>query len=97
MTDLELIFTMLDERVTTEIYQTEKPEGMFENKKVANEVVTLQVMQEKTPKERLEEALFQKKITFRKSQKKLYLIRKNEEKIINDTFSIFSYRELPDN
>ena len=35
MTDLELIFTMLGERVTTEISQNEKPEGMFENKKVA--------------------------------------------------------------
>lgn len=33
MTDLELIFTMLGERVTTEISQTENPEGMFENKK----------------------------------------------------------------
>jgi DNA-damage-inducible protein D len=35
MTDLELIFTMLGERVTTEISTTEKPEGMIENKKVA--------------------------------------------------------------
>lgn len=35
MTDLELIFTMLGERVTTEISQTEKPKGMFENKQVA--------------------------------------------------------------
>ncbi len=35
MTDLELIFTMLGERVTTEISQNEKPEGMFENQKVA--------------------------------------------------------------
>ena len=35
MTDLELIFTMLGERVTTEISQNETPEGMFENKKVA--------------------------------------------------------------
>ncbi len=35
MDDLELIFTMLGERVTTEISQNEKPEGMFENKKVA--------------------------------------------------------------
>lgn len=35
MNDLELIFTMLGERVTTEISQNEKPEGMFENKKVA--------------------------------------------------------------
>jgi len=35
MTDLELIFTMLGERVTTEISQNENPEGMFENKKVA--------------------------------------------------------------
>ena len=35
MTDLELIFSMLGERVTTEISQNEKPAGMFENKKVA--------------------------------------------------------------
>lgn len=35
MTDLELIFTMLGERVTTEISQQEKPSGMPENKKVA--------------------------------------------------------------
>lgn len=35
MTDLELIFTMLGEQVTTEISKTEKPEGMVENKKVA--------------------------------------------------------------
>jgi len=35
MTDLELIFTMLGERVTTEISAAEKPEGLQENKKVA--------------------------------------------------------------
>jgi prophage antirepressor-like protein len=35
MTDLELIFTMLGERVTTEISKTEKSKGMTENKKVA--------------------------------------------------------------
>lgn len=35
MTDLELIFTMLGERVTTEISQQEKPTGMEANKKVA--------------------------------------------------------------
>ncbi|WP_428414010.1 BRO-N domain-containing protein, partial [Legionella sp.] len=35
MTDLELIFTMLGEQVTTEISKTEKPEGMIANKKVA--------------------------------------------------------------
>ena len=35
MTDLELIFTMLGERVTTEISHTEKPEAMPEHKKVA--------------------------------------------------------------
>ena len=35
MTDLELIFTMLGEKVTTEISTTEKPEGLIENKKVA--------------------------------------------------------------
>jgi hypothetical protein len=35
MTDLELIFTMLGERVTTEISKKEKPNGMPANKKVA--------------------------------------------------------------
>ena len=35
MTDLELIFTMLGEKVTTEISKTEKPVGMNENKQVA--------------------------------------------------------------
>ncbi len=35
MTDLELIFTMLGEKVTTEISQNEKPKGMPQNKKVA--------------------------------------------------------------
>lgn len=36
MTDLELIFTMLGEKVTTEISKKEQPEGMPENIKVAN-------------------------------------------------------------
>ncbi len=35
MTDLELIFTMLGERVTTEISQQEKPDSLRENKEVA--------------------------------------------------------------
>jgi len=35
MTDLELIFSMLGERVTTEISQKEKPETFDANKKVA--------------------------------------------------------------
>ncbi|MCK5852842.1 Bro-N domain-containing protein [bacterium] len=35
MTDLELIFSMLGEKVTTEISKKEKPEGMPQNKKVA--------------------------------------------------------------
>jgi len=35
MTDLELIFTMLGEKVTTEISQTEKPDTFDKNKKVA--------------------------------------------------------------
>lgn len=35
MTDFELIFTMLGEKVTTEISHTEKPTGMIESKKVA--------------------------------------------------------------
>jgi DNA-damage-inducible protein D len=35
MTDLELIFTMLGEQVTTEISKAEKPEGMVANKKAA--------------------------------------------------------------
>ncbi|MDP3988152.1 MAG: Bro-N domain-containing protein [Candidatus Levybacteria bacterium] len=36
MTDLELIFTMLGERVTTEISKKEKPETFEKNKKVAS-------------------------------------------------------------
>lgn len=35
MTDLELIFTMLGEKVTTEISKKEKPKGIPKNKKVA--------------------------------------------------------------
>ena len=35
MNDLELIFTMLGEKVTTEISKNEKPEGMLENKNVS--------------------------------------------------------------
>ncbi|MHB8121620.1 MAG: BRO-N domain-containing protein [Desulfuromonadaceae bacterium] len=35
MTDLELIFTMLGEKVTTEISQTEKPDTFEKNKKIA--------------------------------------------------------------
>ncbi|EFK97833.1 conserved hypothetical protein [sediment metagenome] len=35
MTDLELIFTMLGEKVTTEISQTEKPDTFDKNKQVA--------------------------------------------------------------
>ncbi|MFH1410890.1 MAG: hypothetical protein ABIG80_05005 [Patescibacteria group bacterium] len=35
MTDLELIFTMLGERVTTEISQKEKPKEIPSNAKVA--------------------------------------------------------------
>lgn len=36
MTDLELIFTMLGERVTTEISENEKPKTMVHHKKVAH-------------------------------------------------------------
>mgnify|MGYP001398700757 FL=1 len=35
MTDFELIFTMLGEKVTTEISKKEKPETFEKNKKVA--------------------------------------------------------------
>ena len=35
MTDLELIFTMLGERITTEVSQQEKPKGMNANIQVA--------------------------------------------------------------
>lgn len=35
MTDFELIFTMLGEKVTTELSQAEKPTGLGKNKKVA--------------------------------------------------------------
>jgi hypothetical protein len=35
MTDFELIFTMLGEKVTTEISQQEQPDTFYKNKKVA--------------------------------------------------------------
>ena len=35
MTDLELIFSMLDEASTTEIVKTKSPKGFIENKKAA--------------------------------------------------------------
>ncbi len=35
MTDLELIFTMLGEKMTTEISNQEKPKAMLEHKNVA--------------------------------------------------------------
>ena len=35
MTDLELIFSMLGEKVTTEISKEEKPDTFIKNKKVA--------------------------------------------------------------
>jgi len=35
MTDLELIFTMLGEKVTTEISQQEQPDSFSENRQVA--------------------------------------------------------------
>jgi len=35
MTDFELIFTMLGEKVTTEISQNEKPNNFKNNKKIA--------------------------------------------------------------
>ena len=35
MTDLELIFTMLDEKVTTEVSKKEKPNSFDKNKQVA--------------------------------------------------------------
>ena len=35
MTDLELIFSMLDEASTTEIVKTKNPKGFIENKKAA--------------------------------------------------------------
>ena len=47
MTDLELIFTMLGEKVTTEISANEKPEGLKKIKKLLNEAVKLQEMREK--------------------------------------------------
>lgn len=43
MDDLELIFTMLGERVTTEISEKEKPDTFLESKHIAKEVAVLPV------------------------------------------------------
>lgn len=37
MSDLELVLTMLSEATTTELTKTKNPQGLDENKKVANE------------------------------------------------------------
>ena len=44
MTDLELIFTMLGEKVTTEISKQEKPDNFTENKKVATKPIAVSLV-----------------------------------------------------
>lgn len=58
MTDLELIFTMLGERVTTEVSANEKPDTFEKNKKVPNVVEVWPVLPARKRKRSWEEVLF---------------------------------------
>lgn len=69
MTDLELIFTMLGERVTTEISQQEKPVGMPENKKVANRGGSVAGNARKETEKELGRSIISNKNYLKKSQK----------------------------
>lgn len=61
MTDLELIFTMLGEKVTTEISKAEKPKSMPENKKVAKRGGTVAGKARKETEKELGKSIISKK------------------------------------
>ena len=62
MDDLELIFTMLGERVTTEISKKEKPDTFPQNKKVAKRGGKVAGNARKETKKNWAEALFRDRI-----------------------------------
>jgi hypothetical protein len=70
MTDLELIFTMLGEKVTTEISKNEKPEGMPENKKVARRGGNIAGEARKNTEKELGRSVISKNNTFSKPHDK---------------------------
>jgi len=71
MTDLELIFTMLGEKVTTEISSQEKPVGIVENKKVARRGGGVAGGARKLTEKELGRSVISKKNFLKKSENKL--------------------------
>lgn len=82
MTDLELIFTMLGERVTTEISQQEKPIGMPENKKVAQRGGKVAGNARKETEKELGKSIVSSEnyLALNSENKKINKIEKNEKK-----------------
>ena len=70
MTDLELIFTMLGEKVTTEISKTEKPNTFGENKKVAKRGGKVAGVARKETEKELGKSIISKKNYLPKPKKK---------------------------
>jgi DNA-damage-inducible protein D len=61
MTDLELIFTMLGEKVTTEISKKERPKGLPKNKKVAKRGGAVAGIARKETEKELRESIVSRK------------------------------------
>lgn len=76
MTDLELIFTMLGERVTAEISKQEKPAGMSENKKVAKRGGLVAGNARKETEKELGKSVISKNNYLKSSQRKMILKNK---------------------
>jgi hypothetical protein len=70
MNDLELIFNMLGERVTTEISQQENPDTFVKNKKWQKEAVVLPEMPANKQKENWAGRLYQKENYLQKPEEK---------------------------
>ena len=78
MTDLELIFTMLGEKVTTEISHKEKPKGMPANKKVAKRGGGVAGKARKETEKELGRSVISKKNYLDESDEKLKLSSKKK-------------------
>ena len=78
MDDLELIFTMLGERMTTEISQEEKPETFSQNKGVAKRGGNVAGNARKDAEKELSRPVISKKNYLPDSEKKKELLDKNK-------------------
>jgi len=80
MTDLELIFTMLGEKVTTEISSKEKPDGMPANRKVAKRGGGVAGTARKETEKELGRSVIEKKNFLEKGGAEKRLSEKDENK-----------------